>query len=199
MPILIKGSGGAQKAPTISVNSNGLITATAGKKSATKQLSYSDDADFHIANIKKGKNIFGLTGAYNAYESQTFWRNEASFERSGNSITLTFPVHTGSNFKPYLLAINRLYIGEGASNVYDWRWRFLAVIEFDSTGVGVDNCFLYMINSRSGVGFEGEATVSYTYDGTNLELTITDDETIGIMPSDATFFNDFDSTLFYQT
>lgn len=64
MPILIKGSGGAQKAPTISVNSSGLITATAGKKSVTKQLSSNDDADFVSSNIGNGKEIFGVTGTY---------------------------------------------------------------------------------------------------------------------------------------
>lgn len=42
MPILIKGSGGAQKAPTISVSTSGLITATAGKKSTTQQIDFSE-------------------------------------------------------------------------------------------------------------------------------------------------------------
>ena len=64
MPILIKGSGGAQKAPTISVSSSGLITATAGKKSATKQLSSSDDTDFVAENIRSGVELFGKTGTY---------------------------------------------------------------------------------------------------------------------------------------
>lgn len=63
MPILIKGSGGAQKVPEISVSSSGLITATAGTKSATKQLSSSMDSDFVASNIKTGTTIFGLTGA----------------------------------------------------------------------------------------------------------------------------------------
>lgn len=38
MPILIKGSGGAQEAPVITVSSSGLITAKAGDETATKQL-----------------------------------------------------------------------------------------------------------------------------------------------------------------
>lgn len=72
MPILIKGSGGAQKAPTISVNSSGLITATAGKKSVTKQLSSSDDADFIAKNIKSGVNIFGVDGTMVQHSSGLF-------------------------------------------------------------------------------------------------------------------------------
>lgn len=38
MPILIKGSGGAQEAPVITVSSSGLITAKAGGETTTKQL-----------------------------------------------------------------------------------------------------------------------------------------------------------------
>ncbi len=68
MPIHFKGAGGSQKTPTISVSSSGLITATAGKKSATKQLSSSMDADFVAANIKKGVNIFGINGSLEGWE-----------------------------------------------------------------------------------------------------------------------------------
>ena len=63
MPILIKGSGGAQEAPVISVSSSGLITATAGDEKTTKQLSSSDDTDFVAGNIKSGVSIFGKTGS----------------------------------------------------------------------------------------------------------------------------------------
>lgn len=63
MPILIKGSGDVQKTPTISVSSSGLITATAGKKKATTQLSSSHDSDFVAANIRSGKTIFGVAGS----------------------------------------------------------------------------------------------------------------------------------------
>lgn len=58
--------------PTISVSSSGMITATetlpgagyyeGGTKSATLQLSSAQDADFVASNIKKGVNIFGVTG-----------------------------------------------------------------------------------------------------------------------------------------
>lgn len=69
-----------QATPGISVSSSGLITAsatqsggivTAGTKSATKQLSSSDDADFIAENIKKGYTIFGVTGTLNYIEPAT--------------------------------------------------------------------------------------------------------------------------------
>lgn len=69
-----------QATPSISVSSSGLITAsvtqsggivTAGTKSATKQLSSSDDADFIAENIKKGYTIFGVTGTLNYIEPAT--------------------------------------------------------------------------------------------------------------------------------
>ena len=60
--------------PTISVNSSGLITSRAfpnqagyisdDSKQATLQLTNAHDADFTAANIKKGVNIFGVTGTY---------------------------------------------------------------------------------------------------------------------------------------
>lgn len=60
--------------PSISVNGNGLITArgnvsgsgyvTSGAKTKTLQLSSAHDPQFIASNIKKGINIFGVTGTY---------------------------------------------------------------------------------------------------------------------------------------
>lgn len=68
-----------QATPNISVNSNGVITATstqsasgymeAGTKSQTYTLSIADDSDFKANNIKSGVTIFGVTGSYEGEES----------------------------------------------------------------------------------------------------------------------------------
>lgn len=50
--------------PEISVNANGLVTASCGGESTTHQLSSADDADFIEENIKKNVVLFGKTGSY---------------------------------------------------------------------------------------------------------------------------------------
>ena len=100
--------------PTITVSSNGLITATANGKSATQQLStkgattitpstssktavsagyyttgavtVSGDADLKADNIKSGVNIFGITG--------TSWAGTLTF--SGTYATSTYYTAAGS-------------------------------------------------------------------------------------------------------
>lgn len=86
----------AQPTPTISVNSSGLVTATAGEKSATKQLTtqgaktitprqdaqtavytgryttgeivVAGDVNLYSGNIRAGRSIFGVTGTFDNYE-----------------------------------------------------------------------------------------------------------------------------------
>lgn len=91
MPILIKGSGGAQKTPSIAVNSNGLITATAGKKSASLQLSSTHDSDFVAANIKKGVNIFGVDGTLKTVDANNASGITVSCGEDESTIALIFP------------------------------------------------------------------------------------------------------------
>lgn len=115
----------AQATPGISVSSSGLITAsvtqsggivTAGTKSATKQLSSSDDADFIASNIKNGVSIFGVSGTmepgYIAHESSAsktygsdtysiFWPfNEASTPARYSWFILT-GTYTSGGFLKY--------------------------------------------------------------------------------------------------
>lgn len=77
-------STGETPTPVITVSSSGLITATAGTKSATKQLSVSDDSDFKAANIKSGVNIFGITGTLST-SSDDGSQNDGSIEASSLS------------------------------------------------------------------------------------------------------------------
>lgn len=86
----------AQPVPTITVGADGLITSSAGEKSATKQLptqaaktitpgysplqavaagkyttgkvSVKGDTNFIASNIKKGVSIFGVVGTYDNYD-----------------------------------------------------------------------------------------------------------------------------------
>ena len=191
MPILIKGSGGAQKAPKISVNSNGLITATAGTKSATKQLSSSDDADFVAKNIRSGVNIFGVAGELvEGYLCSQMGEHEVGFERTGNTITLTIPLSSG--FTPFILAIEKMRIGEsesGSANKY--RWCFSGVINFESN----NGCWC-MVNNTTEEGVYCGVSASYTHDGSNLIVKIIDEDGVAVMDEDATYFNDFFAYLF---
>lgn len=77
-------STGETPTPVITVSSSGLITATAGTKSATKQLSVSDDSDFKAANIKSGVNIFGIAGTLSE-SSGDGSQNDGSIEASSLS------------------------------------------------------------------------------------------------------------------
>lgn len=57
--------------PSISVSSNGTVTATCGSSTASHTLSSSDDTDFTAANIKTGTNIFGVTGSFTSDANAT--------------------------------------------------------------------------------------------------------------------------------
>ena len=95
-------------APSIAVDSTGLVTATAGALSATKQLSVSDDVDFKAENIKSGVSIFGVNGTYEGgvgdtestmkFATGTFM--PTSSELYSNPVTVS-----GLNFKPKSLII----------------------------------------------------------------------------------------------
>ena len=51
--------------PSISVSADGVISASTPDDTTTYQLSARDDEDFKASNIKKGVDIFGVTGTYN--------------------------------------------------------------------------------------------------------------------------------------
>ena len=105
---------GAQKTPAISVTTAGLITATAGNKSATHTLSSSDDADFIAANILSGKTIFGLAGSLvkgGAYATGTVTSGTATttfvYAGGGTYTGLYAATLTGLGFTPRMVILER--------------------------------------------------------------------------------------------
>lgn len=82
--------------PIISVNSSGLITATANNLSATKQLSSSDDSDFVAGNIANGVTIFGITGTLTSSKAPVFEQN-CSYTVTTVNGTIYFNITTSQN------------------------------------------------------------------------------------------------------
>ena len=93
--------------PTISVSSSGTITASvnqasagyvaSGSKSATLKLSSAQDSDFVAANIKKGVNIFGVTGVLETAKSpirDRLYEEEFGILSDGIRLNLTEPCET---------------------------------------------------------------------------------------------------------
>lgn len=83
MPIHIKGSGGVQETPVISVSTSGLITAKAGEKSSTYQLPTQDSktitpSSFGQTAVEKGKFTTGAVTVKNL----KFGRDVAKYEHS---------------------------------------------------------------------------------------------------------------------
>ena len=90
--MIVNPNGGSQKAPEITVNSSGLITATAGKKSATKQLDSSMDASFVASNIRKGVDIFGVVGTMTPHASTSI---STYSEYTAGDGFVEFPAYVG--------------------------------------------------------------------------------------------------------
>lgn len=91
-------------APRISVNSSGLITASvlnqngymsAGNKVSNLSLSSAHDSDFVPGNIKKGVNIFGVTGTLESSNLPEFFLGKTgtdmTMNSAGTTMTLALP------------------------------------------------------------------------------------------------------------
>lgn len=138
-----------QATPGISVSSSGLITASvtqsggivsSGTKSATKQLSSSDDYNFVPEKIKKGYSIFGVTGTLEYIEPATvtvtnnYNNNNGIYVGWGNSDGTT-----GS-----------AYIGYGESKTFETKKVF--VISSSIYGLWDGNGCQFMQVSNNTIG-----------------------------------------------
>lgn len=138
--------------------------------------------------------IRGSGGALdeNVFKWESFATGDVGFVRDGNTITLTFPLVLDGACVVKRLAIRQMWIGEsetGSANRY--RWRFSGVFQ-ETSG---EWC---MVNDSTGAGVHADdMSVNFTYDGSNLILTITDEDALAVMDEDATYFNRFHADLFY--
>lgn len=75
--------------PEITINENGLIAATSGNESVTKQLSSADDEDFIASNIKKGVTILGVTGTAANVVTEYLYNGASTGEGSSHTANFT--------------------------------------------------------------------------------------------------------------
>lgn len=188
-----------QATPSISVSSAGLITATAGDKSATKQLSSSDDADFVASNIKSGVSIFGVTGtASGGYKVKDIYNVIVFSEATLSNGTLTLKLELPGNIIPKSLVIEKMWFGASSAttNSGKGKFRFSGGVRFDLSEANV-----VMMISTSGTGVESnDFTVSWSHNGTYLTMIITDaaDTTLSEIPSNSSEMTRFQGELFYK-
>ena len=139
-----------QATPSISVSSSGLITAsvtqsggivTAGTKSATKQLSSSDDYNFVAEKIKKGYSIFGVTGTLEYIEPATV--TVTNNYNNNNGIYVGWENIDGTT-------IGSKYIGYGQSETFETKKVF--VISSSISGLWDGNGCQFIQVSNNTIG-----------------------------------------------
>lgn len=104
-----------QATPSISVSSAGLITATAGDKSATKQITSADCGYLSPYYIRKGAVIFGVAGSLEIVTSEGTWYSPTELNQyvtvASNTLTIKLRSVYGAtllNFS-FLLSISNQY------------------------------------------------------------------------------------------
>ncbi len=149
MPILIKGSGGAQKMPEITVRSSGLITATAGKKKAelyvdldlstvycaTAERTSESSITFNLSNY--GELDLGSLHLVNG----GIWKNNASQEISGNDIVR---FQGDLNWVGYETPSLGIGLGRSLDCFYDSTDKTLTITHSSARDIFVPNVTYYI-------------------------------------------------------
>lgn len=193
MPILIKGSGGAQEAPTINVSSSGLITAKAGDETTTKQLNtqaaktvtpgtsaqtavasgkyttgavtVAGDSNLAAENIKSGVSIFGKTGSLTPM-SVVQYVDAIAYGDGSKSITFN------DTFPDFGRVVNILcYCFENLKKVADNA----LVMSYCSPSIGqtaTGGLIKDQLNNSIPVGPIYGTTCTYTYSTSAVTLTV---------------------------
>lgn len=217
----------ASVTPSISVSSAGLITATAGDKSATKQLNTQSgrvmmpsvseqlavetgvyttgpiyvqgDASLLPENIKSGVSIFGVTGtASGGYKVKDIYNVIVFSEATLSNGTLTLKLELPGNIIPKSLMIETMWFGTSSATTNSGKGKFRF-----SGGVqfNLSEANVVMMISTSGTGVESnDFTVSWSHNGTYLTMIITDaaGTTLSEIPSNSSEMTRFQGELFYE-
>lgn len=172
--MIVNPTGGSQKTPEISVKGTGLITATAGNKSATHQLSSADDSNFNPNSILKGRTIFGLTGAASL---NCFMRvNEADLTKAGSNY-FEFKLFAGDKWSSYGHDLLALCLSVRVSTPSDTFYKYFKLSGWNTnwltTDKGID---LYWVE-REELECSSATRGDYTQLSDTVSVTCTYDDT----------------------
>ena len=192
-------SGGGSTAPTIEVSSSGLITATAGTQSATKQLSaqaaktvtpkassqvavmagmyttgavtVAGDINLKAANIKSGVSIFDVEGTYEGSGGTDSGSIETCTVQFTNATTstLVFWYAKVSNGK-IVNTMKSVGPGSAAKLTDAARNSLLAYMPMGNSGATIGAPTL--TNAMFAVGCDHSAAVQVGSNGTEVSITV---------------------------
>ena len=181
--------GGAQETPVISVSSGGLITATAGSKSATKQLSTQSaatytprtypqsinsqryltgiqtiqgDANLLAENIKRGVSIFGVSGSYTGQKTVSSNAEHRDYDSSMYVTLDQDALHVGWNDAATTIHTLSLYF-RASSNAY-------ASVSMGSNNSEEISCAYIVVDRSNNIYASSTKAVDFYSSGSVTEL-----------------------------
>lgn len=164
-----------QATPSISVNSSGLITATAGDKSATHQLSSSDSSKFSESNIRKGVNLFGKTGTMRPMNTASF----NDFTAGDGYIEFSNTDFFGDVTSPSTLVVENAWVSIIIGTQYNSFAREMLFMTNNLSVTGANGYFrLYEVGDE-----KKECTASLSFSGGAIKLRIESEEFAGLSNS----------------